>query len=268
MRLPTAVFPMHPVSLPVLQPPPHARPLAGCLSPSLADELCAGTGQLALLADGARHGVVVDLPQVTTGAAHGMLLHCIGGRRVSLIETLHRSPQGARYARFSPLHDSMLGVDEERALEDEASVLRAMFDSRHARPIQPDDWELLLCTLDEELSILPAHVDPASHPQFVSAARMPDSTIDLGWWLAARLPLSTTLRLHLLQLSCALKRTRDLVDVMRLLESPSAEYARARDTGGKFTITWVTAEASGCEVEPPRPVVDWAPRGEMGASRY
>ena len=36
-------------------------------------------------------------------------------------------------------------------------------------------------------------------------------------WLAARLPLTTQLRLHLLACTCPVKRTRDLVDAMRLL---------------------------------------------------
>ena len=270
LRLPSAILPSHhPVSLPILEPSVHERPLAGCVAPALADELQSTGRQLALLADGARCGVIVDLPATDTGASNGMLLHVMGGRRVQLLETLHRSRTGARFARFATLDDDVLSATDERALEDEAGVLRALLDHRNSVPIQPDDWELLLCTLDEELTVLPEDADPTSHPQFLSAARVPESSaIELGWWLAARMPLSTALRLHLLGLSCALKRTRDLVDAMRLLQNPAAEYARARATGGKMCITWVTAEASGCEVEPPRPVVGWAHGGEMGVSRY
>jgi hypothetical protein len=129
--------------------------------------------------------------------------------------------------------------------------------------------ELLLCTLDEEVDILPPGADFASHPQWVSASAVPDDAAELSYWLGCRMPLTTALRLHLLACPCPLKRTRDIVDALRLLNNPSGEYSRARQgRGAKMHVVWDTAEASGCEVEPPRPVVDWAPGGELGASRY
>ena len=100
---------------------------------------------------------------------------------------------------------------------------------------------------------------------------MPDAPIELGFWLGCRLPLTTAMRLHLLEVSCPLKRLRDVVDALRLLNNPALEYARVRNSPhgkGKFQVLWDTAEASGCELEPPRRVVDWAPDGELGASRY
>lgn len=263
LRLPTTIFPHHPLSLPVLSPPPHARPLAGALRPAFADE-CNGT-EIALLADGATTGVVARIPDTDTPAADGMLLHVLGGRRITLLETLHRSPAGGRFARFAPLDDAPLdSATEERALVDEGAVLHALLDSHRNAFVQPDDFELLLCTLDEELTILPADADPTSHPLWLSASKTPDDPLALGWWLAARLPLTTSLRLHLLSCTCPLKRTRDLVDAMRLLQQPAVTYAATK--ARKFAITWQTAEASGCELAPPRPVVDWADGHEL--SRY
>ena len=62
---------------------------------------------------------------------------------------------------------------------------------------------------------------------------------------------------------------RDLVDALRLLNNPTQEYTRAHAHGrGKLKVVWETAEASGCEVDTPKPVVDWAPGGEVGTSRY
>ena len=74
----------------------------------------------------------------------------------------------------------------------------------------------------------------------------------------------------LLECGCPLKRLRDTVDAMRLLANPAAEYARLRHcgSGAKLRLVWNTAEASGCELEPPTPVVDWAHGGSMGVSRY
>ena len=136
--------------------------------------------------------------------------------------------------------------------------------------VRPEDWELLLCTLDDELSVLPAGLgDPTSHPQWLSAASVPEEAAELAFWLGCRLPLTTELRLHLLACACPIKRTRDVVDAMRLLRDPAGQYARARAArGAKLKLLWQTAEASGCELEPPRPVVDWARDGEMGETRY
>ena len=91
------------------------------------------------------------------------------------------------------------------------------------------------------------------------------------------MPITTALRLHLLSCTCPLTRIRGVVDVLRLLNfassigsaqfvarpSPTREFARAQSVsalgGGELQVVWDTAEAGGCELLPPRPVVDWAP---------
>jgi len=57
----------------------------------------------------------------------------------------------------------------------------------------------------------------------------------------------------------------DVVDAMRLLLDPSG--ARRDGSGMKMRVLYDTAEASGCELEPPRPVVDWS-GGEAEVPRY
>ena len=42
----------------------------------------------------------------------------------------------------------------------------------HVRTPAPD-WDLLLCTLDKELTVLPPGADPASHPRWVESAAVP-----------------------------------------------------------------------------------------------
>ena len=153
---------------------------------------------------------------------------------------------------------------------DEAIVARALLEDRERLPIQTDDWELLLCTLEDELSWLPSEADPTSHPKLIESAVMPQGATELSFWLACRLPLTTALRIHLLSCTCPTKRLRDLVDAMRLLADPAGEYVKVRGKRirGKLRVVWETAEASGCELAPPRPVVDWAHGGDIGVSRY
>ena len=49
----------------------------------------------------------------------------------------------------------------------------------------------------------------------------PSEATELSLWLAARLPLTTRLRMNVLQCTCPLKRMRDVVDAMRLLLEPT-----------------------------------------------
>ena len=269
MRLPTTVFPLHPVTLPIIEASPHARPWPGAPTPAQADEVSESLGgKIALLADGATVGVIVDLPQTSTAAANGMMLHVVGGERITLLETTQRTRTGMRLARFAPLDDDEPA--SRTAMEDEAIVARALLEDRERLPIQTDDWELLLCTLEDELSWLPSEADPTSHPKLIESAVMPQGATELSFWLACRLPLTTALRIHLLSCTCPTKRLRDLVDAMRLLADPAGEYVKVRGKRirGKLRVVWETAEASGCELAPPRPVVDWAHGGDIGVSRY
>ena len=151
--------------------------------------------------------------------------------------------------------------------------------------------DLTLCTLDEELELTTC--DPRSHPLWASmGAACPPPEEDaaaLSLWLGSRLPLSTAVRrvpsaraafptplkpashlilhvtqvrVHLLGCTCPLKRLQDCVDAMRLLAEDGhggSRYDPVRDGRlPKFEIVYDTAEASGCELEPPREIVDWA----------
>jgi len=260
IRLPSAILPGTPVSLPVAESCSEERPPPGSITPAVAGAISGG--RVALFSDGARSGVVCDV--LTVG---GGLAHVVGSaQRVALLEPLQRTSEGARLARFAALEDD--AVEDARSLEGEHASARALLEA-HVRTPAPD-WDLLLCTLDEELTVLPPGADPASHPRWVECAAVPEDAVGLTWWLASRLPLATALRHHLLECGCPLKRLRDTVDAMRLLANPAAEYARLRHcgSGAKLRLVWNTAEASGCELEPPTPVVDWAHGGSMGVSRY
>ena len=95
-------------------------------------------------------------------------------------------------------------------------------------------------------------------PLFLDCAAVPQDPTALVL-AACRLPLTMAFRLHLLRLTCPLKRMRDVVDSLRLLASPqSAEDRRF----GKFQLLWQTAEASGCELEAPKCIVHWRSEGE------
>ena len=285
LRLPAVVFPHHPVSLPVLELSPHQRPLAGVLSPAVADELARSRNvapdetrdehcQLALLADGARTGVIAHFPRKSVGSVPGTLLHVVGGQRVTLLETAQRTAAGARLARFAVLEDEPLrAVEDTKALATEAGLACALLEERSGPFVQPDDWELQLCTLEASATILPPGAEPSTHPDFARASQVPQAGLELSFWLACRLPLSTSLRLHLLECNCPLQRLRDLVDVLRLLNNPARDCAPTRSgslQGAKLQIVhhleeptapWSNGHAS---LALPRRVVDVAPAGAVG----
>jgi hypothetical protein len=278
LRLPTPVFPRQCVSLRIIPESDgmfECRPPPGSLSKGLADEIATSfAGQVALLGHGSRTGVLVDiggaearrsdslagaLPGPCSGWDGGMAAHCIGGERVQLLETGERTRAGGRLAAFEDLHDDQLTADMAVKLDEEAGVARALLDLRAER----DSFELLLCTLDDEVG-LEAEL-AVSHPKFLQCAVQPEDPHDLSFWCAARLPLTTLLRQHLLHCSCPLKRMRDVVDVMRLLVDPSRD---GRLSTRKFHVVYDTAEASGCELEPPKAIVDWAGGDERVVARY
>ena len=51
--------------------------------------------------------------------------------------------------------------------------------------------------------------DPRCHPMWLLQAEQPECSTELSLWLAARLPLSTALRVHLLSAHCPLRRLQD-----------------------------------------------------------
>ena len=325
LRLPCAVFPRQPISLPVLKLHPYDRPLPGCLSPAAADELCVDarvadelergrrrdlpplSGHVALLAAGATVGVVVELPH-KAAAAHaasavaqnGSVLHAVGGPRVSLVHTLHKSPAGARFARFSPLDDADAPPLPAQAtgatLEDVADAARTLLRATPRAPGSPHSWlaaaidestaadaggapslPLALQTTDVERSVRPpiAFLEHMPHhPRWRELAEPPDDPSQLSFWLAARLPLTTALRLRLLGYDCALERLKHTVGAMRLLSSHAAHEAAGAGAraavgsegagGGWLRVVWEEAPAQeqqqhgGEHTEARRrPVVDW-----------
>lgn len=237
-RLPTAIFPQQPVSLPVITQNPHDRPIAGCLSPALADELRIDcrvaeeltrgrrrdlpqmSGHVALLAAGASVGVVAELPTASSASIDGMLLHVLGGTRVSLVRTLHRSPAGARYARFVPCDDAPLPAfaTATRALELEAEAARSLLARFDMQPsASAHSWLSEAAAGDaQRRSPLPG-ASPSSHPRWREFARVPESPAALPFWLAARLPLPEDQRRRLLGCDCPLERLRLVVDAMRAM---------------------------------------------------
>ena len=269
LRLPTTIFPAQCCSLPVTAAS-FERMVPGGITPELADEIARDGGKLALVAYGHQVGVMVDIGAPTSGYDRelfqqpqgwdvGMAVHCVGADRLSLLETGQRTPAGGRMAHFEYV------VDEDepsvtRQLEDEATVARSLLDLAAERQA----FDLCLCTLDEELGM---DVELAlSHPYFLRLALRPeDDPVALSFWCAARLPLTTALRHHMLSCTDPLKRLRDVVDAMRLLLEPSME---GRAAARKFKIVYDTAEASGCELEPPRAVVDWAAANDPAVTRW
>ena len=280
LRLPTTVFPLHPVSLPVVLPNPNERPPIASLTTAQAEEIgLHHGGKLALLADGATAGVMVNISspssgvdrELRTGSApweDGMLVHAVGGKRLTLLQTAERTSAGGRIAEFSWLADDALARQQQSTLDDEAVVARALLEASAARG--DGAFDLMLCTLDEEIGMPDVH--PSAHPLFLRYASQPEDPIDLAFWCAARLPLTTALRHHLLAVTCPLKRLVDVVDAMRLLLEPNAQgSARARRGGGansKLRVVYDTAEASGCELEPPRLIIDWSSGSQPEGSRY
>lgn len=280
-RLPTTLFPGAVASLPVLTANQLDRPLHGSIDPAIVDQVTREhDGKLALLCDRLSVGVLVDVRSpfagvdrsllvddgaASTPAANGDTLHVVGGARVALVEMGDRMASGGRLALFEDVTDEPLPAGNASALEDEAIAARGLLSSAlEGSGGEGEHWQLELCTLDEELmGHLLEVADPTSHPLFLHSAAVPSEDASLAYWLGSRLPLSTGFRAHLLACTCPLKRMRDVLDALRLLANPNRA---GDDRFGKFTLRWQTAEASGCELEAPRCVLDWS-RGEDAISR-
>ena len=132
-----------------------------------------------------------------------------------------------------------------------AATLIAAGAERHA-------FVLELCTLDEELGE-PA-CDPSAHPTWPNQASSPPAEpADLSLWLAARLPLTTALRMRLLACVCPLKRMTDVVNAMRLLLEPHASRFEHRLRLHVLTPSGDNCSAVGVPSQPPRCYVGEAP---------
>jgi hypothetical protein len=111
--------------------------------------------------------------------------------------------------------------------------------------------------LDEELGMQPS-CDPRCHPLWAVSADPPQAPAELSFWLAARLPLSTSLRAAVLAETCPLKRLHDVSDAMRLLLSSDTSRFRHR-----LRISFDAPASDGCSTlgsgPLPRRVVAEAP---------
>tara|TARA_B110001452_G_scaffold260865_1_gene258889 strand:- start:583 stop:1017 length:435 start_codon:yes stop_codon:yes gene_type:complete len=112
---------------------------------------------------------------------------------------------------------------------------------------------------DDDEEAEPPVCDPRSHPLWGSQWTPPSEATELSLWLAARLPLTTRLRMNVLQCTCAFKRMRDVVDAMRLLIEPTTRRFEHR-----FRLIVNTPSGDSCTTiggasTPPRCVVGEAP---------
>jgi hypothetical protein len=296
LRVPTTIFPGHPISMVVLEECRTHRPLPGRVTPVFVHEIEAKYGgRLALVADGEHVGVQVhvhrgllrmspphtwfastvamggrrDVGTPFAAPAPSMLLHVIGNERVRLTHTMERTAGGGRLAMLSRVEDVSVGADELWALDEEAAAARALVSRVLGQDGMPQraaadnpSWELQLCHLDEQDASDMSVGDPSAHPHWAAAASMPEDPVELSFWLGCRLPLTTALRVHLLSLQCPLQRMQDVTDALRLLADPS----RAIDGGerfARFQLLWHSAEASGCELSTLTPVVHWQGDGAV-----
>ena len=136
--------------------------------------------------------------------------------RVRIVKSsVVHADDGWRAAAIEPIADETMSEARAERLADEAERAVGLLDlavDRRAVFLEPS-------TLDDELG--PPVCDPRSHPLAALQHDPPHSPSELSLWLAARLPLTTRLRLAMLASTCALKRMADTVDVLRLLLDPS-----------------------------------------------
>ena len=248
IRLPAILFPSDPLTLAVREEDLDARPGLRLTPPRVREMRSMGA---AAFAEGATTGVSLRL--LENQGADADVLEVVGGERLRLVQVEGRTAAGCRLAAVAPFEDEPLDADDLVQLEREATAARA------AMPAV----EMSLCTLDDETDCWAS--PPHEHPAWRTAAAPPEDASALSLWLAARLPLTSALRLHLLDCACPLKRMRDVVDAMQLIAGTSRagdRYNARRGAMQKMVLEYDTAEASGCELAPPRPIVAWARQSE------
>ncbi|KAL1519982.1 hypothetical protein AB1Y20_023466 [Prymnesium parvum] len=251
-RLPTVLFPSQALTLCVARrdaPPPAAPNFTLSREAALAAWKEHG-GHIAVLGPGGTH-VGVDA-RVDIDETHSPpdVAHAAGARRLRLVRT-SPAPPGAplRTGVFEPIHDQ--AVLSERRVE---RLLAEADDARTllARGLQAGHLSLESSVRDEELG--PPNWPPSAHPLHEQEQQMPDDPAALSLWLAARLPLTTSLRVTLLSCCCALKRMQNVVDGLRLLNEPH----RLR-FGHRFRLIVSTPATDNCSTvgaqEMPRYVV-------------
>jgi hypothetical protein len=232
VRLPAVLFPLQAVTLSTVRAP-------------ISQELCSlawrcHEGRVAALGPVGRVAVelkflydshVLDSEFPTpAGVAHAVV-----GERVRLVKVCNEAPgqsadvsavaaAGWPISAFDLVCDVPM-VSEARAekVGDEAARALHLLD----QGIESGAFGLEPSHLDEELGMQPS-CDPRCHPLWSLSADPPQPPAELSFWLAARLPLSTSLRAAVLAETCPLKRLHDVSDAMRLLLSSDASRFRHR----------------------------------------
>ena len=178
--------------------------------------------------------------------------------RVRIVKSsVVHADDGWRAAAIEPIADETMSEARAERLADEAERAVGLLDlavDRRAVFLEPS-------TLDDELG--PPVCDPLSHPLAALQHDPPHSPSELSLWLAARLPLTTRLRLAMLASTCPLKRMADTVDVLRLLLDPSGASGRFAH---RFRLHVSTPSNDACAgtsmaMHPPRFVVGEAAPG-------
>lgn len=205
VRLPAVVYPGQAVSL---LTPRKATDAPFSLPRDVIDEAWRNhDGRIAAFGPGARVGcelhlmyddVLDALMPTPPGVAHAT-----GGSRVRLTRTTRRGPGELHpMCEVVPLEDTVLTPAREERLADEAELARELIERGSVRT---GSFALEASHLDEELGGT-AVCDPRCHPLFPIQAVVPECDRELSLWLAQRLPLSTSLRVHMLSNSCPLRR--------------------------------------------------------------
>lgn len=275
LRLPTVLFPSQPLSLRLTSDAGDPLPFEGPDMTAPAELVgrawrefdgkvvavgpCGHIGvELHLMADhgacsqSGRPPLSCDSGGVSTPAG---VAHAVGGRRLRLLRSSCAQPgERWRQATVEALHDDLVTERRRERLSDEAARAATLI----AAGAERRAFALELCTLDEELGELVC--DPRAHPSWPAQATPPVEPADLSLWLAARLPLTTALRMRLLACVCPLKRITDVVDAMRLLLEPhSSSRFEHRLRLHVLTPSGDNCSAVGVPSQPPRSFVGEAP---------
>lgn len=228
VRLPAVLFPRQSVTLST-QP---GSPISHALT-SLAWR--AYDGQVAAVGPIGRVGVQLRFLYDThvLGAEHPTpegVAHAVAGERVRLVKVCNNEPHletseaAASISAFDPLADVAI-ASEARAEKVGDEAMRAL--QLMEQGLKSRSFALEPSHLDEELGMHPP-CDARCHPLWNVDAEPPSEPSDLSFWLAARLPLSSSLRASILANTCPLKRIQDINDSMRLLISSDSARFRHR----------------------------------------
>jgi len=213
LRLPAVVFPGQPISFTIVQSSPGPFEV-----PANLLRTCWKTHGGRLTAFGPNARIGTELRFLCSNTLDSLVasppnaIHAVGGHRVRL----QRLPlQRKSMCEVVPLEDDALSPPRAERMEDEAIAARELIQ----RGLEKSAFHLESSALDEELGGASV-CDPRCHPLFPLHSDEPSCAAELSFWLGARLPLSTSLRVSVLSNACPLRRLQDCVDAMRLLLDP------------------------------------------------